>query len=88
MLKDPKFIEPLDPTLPEEWRRRYEARSTSELAQDVAKLFNWKRTAGPEKDRLQRQILNLQQRYNWAIGLSLFAFMISTITLLFWAYSS
>jgi hypothetical protein len=49
----------------------------------VNELFAWKRTSGPEKDRVQREILRLQKRYDWALGLACVSF-VGVLSLLVW----
>jgi hypothetical protein len=75
MMNDPKLIDPQEPRIPDEWRQRYQARSLGDLTKDVNELFAWKRTSGPEKDRVQREILGLQKRYDWALGLACVSFV-------------
>ena len=82
-MQDPKLIDPQEPRIPDEWRQRYQARSLGDLTKDVNELFAWKRTSGPEKDRVQREILRLQKRYDWALGLSLTSF-VGVLSLLVW----
>jgi len=83
MMNDPKLIDPQEPRIPDEWRQRYQARSLGDLTKDVNELFAWKRTSGPEKDRVQREILRLQKRYDWALGLACVSF-VGVLSLLVW----
>ncbi|MGA2426480.1 MAG: hypothetical protein ABSG07_20960 [Terriglobales bacterium] len=83
MMNDPKLIDPQEPRIPDEWRQRYQARSLGDLTKDVNELFAWKRTSGPEKDRVQREILRLQKRYDWALGLACVSFVALVSLLVF-----
>jgi hypothetical protein len=82
-MNDPKLIDPQEPRIPDEWRQRYQARSLGDLTKDVNELFAWKRTSGPEKDRVQREILGLGKRYDWVLGLSLTSF-VGVLSMLVW----
>jgi hypothetical protein len=83
----PASLRPFKPSellTPQEREERYGQRSLVELRKDVNLLFTWKATAGPEKDRQQAEILSLQERYNWALGIALVA-IVGCISLFVWA---
>lgn len=85
-MHDPKLILPQEPRIPEEWRQRYQARSLGDLTKDVNELFAWKRKAGPEKDRLQQEVLALGRRCDWSLGLGVVSFVgvLSMVVWLVW----
>jgi hypothetical protein len=39
-MKDPDYIDPESPRMPDEWRRNYQNRSVTKLPEDVAKAFD------------------------------------------------
>jgi hypothetical protein len=86
-VNDPKLINPPAQIIPEEWRRKYEARSAAELAKDVNELFAWKRIAEPEKDLIRKDILKLQERYNWALCAAVLSLVFTLLLCAVWLLS-
>ena len=82
-MQEPKLIDPQEPRIPEDWRQRYAARTLGDLTKDVNELWNRQRKAGPEKDRVQKEILGLGKRYDWVLGLSLTSF-VGVLSMLVW----
>jgi len=83
MMNDPKFIDPRERILPADQRAKYEARSLPELREDVFKFARRVEIVEKENNRLQSDILDLPNRYNWALGLACVSF-VGVLSLLVW----